>query len=96
LRGGSPGGCNYVEIVRKDGTVVRFGKCNRVRVEQSEVIRLVTGGGGGWGSAADRRTSEIMRDIEDGFLTEDDARIIYPAQMRGAMESKERGRLAER
>lgn len=105
LRGGASGSCNYVQILRKDGSTVKLGKCNRVALEQGDVIRLVTGNGGGWGAATDRRTSDILRDIEDEFLSMTEARVLYPSQMLelaahgerlGTFESKERAALVER
>lgn len=105
LRGGASGSCNYVQILRRDGTTTTLGKCNRVALEQGDVIRLVTGNGGGWGEPTNRRASDILRDIEDEFLSVAEARIAYPSQMLGlelrderpaTLESKERGALAER
>ena len=54
VEGGAPGSPNYVEIVRADGQVSeRFAKRAAVELRRGDVVRIVTGTGGGWGAIAD-------------------------------------------
>lgn len=51
--GGSPGSPNYVEIVPADGRPTRrLGKAAAVSLTRGDLVHIVTGAGGGWGSAA--------------------------------------------
>jgi N-methylhydantoinase B len=48
--GGRPGSPNYVEIVSANGeTSNRFGKGTGLQLNRGDLIRIVTGTGGGWG-----------------------------------------------
>jgi N-methylhydantoinase B len=50
-----------------DGTIVRHG----------DVIRLETGGGGGWGHPFDREAARVLEDVQGGFVTREAARREY-------------------
>ncbi|MBM3648328.1 MAG: hydantoinase B/oxoprolinase family protein [Alphaproteobacteria bacterium] len=50
-----------------DGTVVRRG----------DVIRLETGGGGGWGHPFDREPERVLEDVQGGFVTRAAAQHEY-------------------
>ena len=39
---------------------------------------LRTGGGGGYGSPADRPAEEVQADVREGYVTEEHARQYYP------------------
>jgi N-methylhydantoinase B len=47
--GGAPGSENAVEIYRGDQRVARAGKLARFALRRGDVIRILTGSGGGWG-----------------------------------------------
>ena len=76
--GGFDGSPNYVEVVRGDGTSAgRFGKAARLPVAAGDLIRLVTGTGGGVGEPRHRRRDLVLDDVADGVVDERDAREIY-------------------
>lgn len=76
----APGSVNYVEIVRKDGRSTRLGREPHFDLGQGDVVRIVTGGGGGWGSPELRDRSMIERDIDNGLISADQARTVYGAK----------------
>jgi N-methylhydantoinase B len=49
VAGGAPGSDNAVEIYRSGELLVRAGKLARVALERGDVVRILTGSGGGWG-----------------------------------------------
>ena len=55
--GGRDGSPNYVEVLR-DGTPIgpRFGKVSRLPLRRDDVVRLVTGSGGGYGDPRERES----------------------------------------
>ena len=75
--GGYDGSPNYVEVVRADGTRERFGKVARFPLREGDLVRLVTGTGGGAGDPLKRERELVREDLEDGIVTEREAREVY-------------------
>lgn len=46
-------------------------------VKRGDVVRLETGGGGGWGHPYDRETHQVLQDVLGGFVTRESARRDY-------------------
>jgi N-methylhydantoinase B len=69
---------NYVEVVPADGSPTeRFGKAARYPLRRGDVVRLVTGTGGGYGEPREREAELVRRDLADGMISERDAREMY-------------------
>lgn len=79
MDGGNPGTLNCVEIVRKDGSTVRLTRSPHYDLQKGDIVRIVTGGGGGWGTPQHRDRQDVARDVKDGLLTEAEARAQYGA-----------------
>lgn len=77
LDGGSEGSPNYVNVIRTDGSRERYAFVSGVIVNKDDVIRIVTGAGGGLGDPKNRNRVAIQEDIRNGFLTEDQAKVVY-------------------
>jgi N-methylhydantoinase B len=75
--GGRDGSPNYVEVVSADGGTDRFGKVARRPLRTGDLVRLVTGTGGGHGDPRARDPDDVASDLADGIITEHDAREIY-------------------
>jgi N-methylhydantoinase B len=76
--GGSAGSVNAIEIVPADGGPVRrFGKAASHPLGRGDLVRLITGTGGGHGDPRDRERALVRQDLADGLITERDARDVY-------------------
>jgi N-methylhydantoinase B len=76
--GGAPGSPNYVEVVRADGRrEPPFGKASRYPLRRGDVVRLVTGSGGGHGDPRRREPELVRADLADGLITLREAAEVY-------------------
>ena len=76
--GGRDGSPNAVEVVPADGSpTVRFGKAASYPLRRGDLVRLITGTGGGYGDPRAREPELVARDLEDGMITERDAHEVY-------------------
>jgi len=76
--GGADGSPNYVEVLR-DGRPVgaRFGKVSRMPLRRDDVVRLVTGSGGGSGDPREREPGRVLADLLDELITAGEAADSY-------------------
>jgi N-methylhydantoinase B len=74
--GGHPGTANYFEIERVNGEIVRGGRVTSLQLSQGDIVRIVTGNGGGWGPPGERDISNIEADIANGYPTVDGAMAV--------------------
>jgi len=70
LDGGEPGAAGQLELVRDGKAQALHSKFSNMPLRKGDVIRLVTSGGGGLGSPADREPSARRRDREQGYSVE--------------------------
>ena len=77
LDGGREGSPNYVQVIRTDGSTERYAFASGVTVNKDDVIRVVTGAGGGLGDPRKRERAAIEQDIRNGFLTPERAREVH-------------------
>jgi N-methylhydantoinase B len=76
LAGGREGTTNYLEYVR-DGAVERHGRVARVPLDDGQLVRSVTGTGGGFGDPREREPERVQEDVLDGYVTLECAREVY-------------------
>jgi N-methylhydantoinase B len=76
--GGRDGSPNYVEVLR-DGKPIgpRFGKVSRMPLRRDDVVRLVTGSGGGYGDPREREPALVAADLRDELVTPAEATEFY-------------------
>jgi N-methylhydantoinase B len=79
MAGGVKGSPNRLDVV-SGGNTETYGRLSNLRVASGDVLRIVTGGGGGWGNAAERSKAAIAADIRAGFLTPERAAQDYHYQ----------------
>jgi N-methylhydantoinase B len=78
VQGGRDGSPNYVEIVPADGSAARrLGKAARLPLRRGDLVRLVTGTGGGSGDPLLRERAAVRGDLADGLVTEEEAAQVY-------------------
>jgi N-methylhydantoinase B len=75
--GAFEGSTNYYEVEHVDGTCERGGRTSNVTLQPGDIVRIVTGNGGGWGKTSERDPVAIGRDLADGLISREDAASIY-------------------
>ncbi len=81
VEGGRDGSPNYCEVISaKDGTATRYSFASGVETVPGDVIRIVTGNGGGLGDPNDRDRELVERDIRDGLISAERAAEVYGVQ----------------
>ena len=76
LKGGREGSPNLVEVIRPVGTE-RYAFVSELPLEKGDVVRVITGNGGGYGEPFARDPVLVARDVKDGFLTAERAAEVY-------------------
>jgi len=79
LRGGHDGAVNGVEITAPDGAVRHVRKATQHPIAAGDRVRILTGGGGGYGLPAERDPEAVRRDVREGYVTPAAARRDYGA-----------------
>ena len=82
LWGGKDGAVNGVEITAPDGAVRHVRKATQHPVACGEVVRIMTGGGGGYGPPSERPREAIARDVAEGYVSADAAQRDYHVDVR--------------
>jgi N-methylhydantoinase B len=77
LAGGRPGSPNYVEVRRTDGTTERYAFATGVELNKGDVVRIVTGNGGGFGDPHRRSKEALHADLRDGYVTPQEIEQVY-------------------
>jgi N-methylhydantoinase B len=81
--GGRPGSPNYIQVVRDDQPGEPFGKISRMPLRRGDLVRLVTGTGGGYGDPREREPERVLADLDNGIITAREAREFYGVTPRG-------------
>ena len=81
LAGGQPGSNNYVDVHR-DGEVMRCARIAYHPLQRGDVIRIITGRGGGYGDARSRPHGLVSSDVRNGYLSHEQARSDYEVVLR--------------
>jgi len=82
LAGGLPGEPAEYLVVRADGSVEKLPSKATVKLSRGDEIVIRTAGGGGYGPPSERPASLVKKDLEEGRITPEHARIYYPRQYR--------------
>ena len=77
LDGGREGTPNYVRYLGKDGTDQRYAFVSGLTTHTDDVIRVVTGNGGGIGDPRERDRKLVEEDIKNDLITTERAREVY-------------------
>ncbi|MGQ9674253.1 MAG: hydantoinase B/oxoprolinase family protein [Chloroflexota bacterium] len=78
MEGGKPGSKNYTKVLFADGREpIEFGKTARLHLKKGDVVRLITGTGGGWGDPLERPVEAVQDDVRNGYITVEMAKNDY-------------------
>ncbi|WP_340160567.1 hydantoinase B/oxoprolinase family protein [uncultured Hoeflea sp.] len=75
--GGHEGSSNYVEYRPSGGEPERYAFVSGLQTRKDDVIRVVTGNGGGSGDPKNRAPEKVRADIRNGLITPERAKEIY-------------------
>lgn len=78
LEGGGSGRPNGAAVITPEGEVIDKPKATRLSAKKGGLIRLRTGGGGGYGDPKQRPVEAVKKDLKAGYITEAFARAHYP------------------
>jgi len=84
LNGGHDGAVNGVEITSTDGSVRHVRKATQHPIAAGDIVRIMSGGGGGWGPPAERDRDAIRRDVREGYVSAEAAQRDYGVRIDGA------------
>ena len=77
VEGGNDGTPNFVEVLRSGKTTERYAFGTNIAVNTDDVIRIVTGVGGGYGDPGRRSREAVLNDLKDGYVTLERAEEVY-------------------
>lgn len=77
MEGGQDGSPNLVEFRPKDGEPQRFSFVSGLATRPGDVIRVITGNGGGYGDPRKRDRARVAMDVKNGLVTPERARDVY-------------------
>ncbi|MEM7540851.1 MAG: hydantoinase B/oxoprolinase family protein [Pseudomonadota bacterium] len=70
VNGGAPGGRSQKILKRADGSQSLIeSKCDRIEVDEGDLLLFDTWGGGGWGDPLERPISDVVADVHRGLVT---------------------------
>lgn len=77
LDGGQKGSINYCEVIRQDGAAERYSKASQIKLAKGDIVRIVTGTGGGYGAPEQRPKQLVLEDLKNGLITQEAAKNTY-------------------
>lgn len=77
LEDGNEGSPNYAEVIRTDGSSERYSFVSVLPVGKDDVIRVMTGTGGGLGDPSKRDPKAVESDLRNGYITSERASEVY-------------------
>ncbi|MGW0632335.1 hydantoinase B/oxoprolinase family protein [Streptomyces sp. NPDC002758] len=91
LRGGETGAISHAVLTYPDGTSdIQRERVGDMPMPRETVIGIRTGGGGGYGHPLDRAPERVLKDVENEFLSIEDALSVYGVHLR---QEADEGRL---
>jgi len=76
--GGKDGSPNQVEIYYADGSAPFIGATfSNYQMHKGDLVRFVSGTGGGYGNPLERSVDKVCQDVKDGFITIEIAKNDY-------------------
>ena len=66
-----------IRILRVSGQEECLASAARVPLEAGDIVRLVTGTGGGWGEPAKRSREQVLDDLKNEYITSKQACLHY-------------------
>jgi len=88
-KGGGAGTLGNTVINPGSETERQIGKIDILKLQPDDTVRIVAPGGGGYGDPLRRDPTKVLADVENGFVTAEEADSVYGVVMRaGAVDEK--------
>ena len=88
-KGGGAGTLGSTVINPGSETERQIGKIDILKLQPDDTVRIVAPGGGGYGDPLRRDPTKVLADVENGFVTAEEADSVYGVVMRaGAVDEK--------
>lgn len=82
ISGGHDGSPNEFFVDKADGTIDGpFGVYPRYPLNKGDVVRLVTGTGGGYGNPLERDAAQVASDVKNDYFTVEEAGAIFGVEV---------------
>ena len=81
LDSGAEGSPNYVEHIPVEGDKQRYAFVSGLSLKHNDVVRVVTGNGGGLGDPALRDPELVVNDVRNGLISKQTAEKIYSVKI---------------
>ncbi|OGO31518.1 MAG: hypothetical protein A2Z29_10595 [Chloroflexi bacterium RBG_16_56_11] len=75
--GGKEGLRNYSVVQPKDGNEFEVLKTSGMQLHSGTIVSATAGGGGGYGNPLERDPEKVRRDVINGYISEERARLDY-------------------
>lgn len=93
LLGGLSGTGNRLEVHRSRGEVETYGEVTNLELGRGDVVRIVTGNGGGFGDPSRRDPKRIIEDLRNGYVSSEELRLYPHADLKSSEGSFARSTL---
>ena len=69
VHGGEAGGANEAYLINSDGCEKRLPRATDLPAPEGSTVKVLTGGGGGFGDPLERDPHRVLQDVIDGYVT---------------------------
>jgi N-methylhydantoinase B len=80
VAGGDSGTTNALELTTA-GRTTRGARFPYTKLKKGDRMRVITGGGGGYGPPTERPPKAVLADVRDGYIDRETARSIYRVEI---------------
>jgi N-methylhydantoinase B len=80
IAGGGSGTTNAIELTTA-GKTVRGARFPYTKLKKGDRMRVITGGGGGYGEPTERTPQAVLADVRDGYIDRETARTVYRVEI---------------
>jgi N-methylhydantoinase B len=84
FQGGGNGTGNRAFVLKPDGTTVQVPRVENYPIPAGWKVRLLTGGGGGYGDPLERPPEKVKMDVQNGYISLASAECDYGVVLRSS------------
>ena len=90
VAGGGSGTTNAIELTQQ-GRTVRGARFPYTNLKKGDRMRVITGGGGGYGSPTARSPRDVLADVRGGYIDREIARSVYKVSITADFQIEDAG-----